>query len=73
LVEKFSALPDSQAVLVVAGKCSLAPAERKLIEGIAARDRRVRLHLEYVPLSEVAVYIRAADLLVLPFREVLNS
>jgi len=73
LVQKFSALRDSQAVLVVAGKCSLAPAERKLIEEIAAHDRRVLLHLEYVPLSEVAVYIRAADLMVLPFREVLNS
>jgi len=73
LVEKFSSLHDRQAVLLVAGKCSLAAAERKRIEEIAACDSRVRLRLEYVPHAEVAVYIRAADLMVLPFREILNS
>lgn len=73
LVEKFSALRDNRAVLLVAGKCSLAPRERKRIEEIAAGDRRVLLHLEYVTHAKVAAYFRAADLIVLPFRKILNS
>jgi beta-1,4-mannosyltransferase len=73
LVEKFPAVPDDRAVLLVAGKCCLRPHERKRIEDIAAGDRRVVLHLDYVPYTDVACYIRAADLLVLPFREILNS
>jgi beta-1,4-mannosyltransferase len=46
LVETFSALEDTRAVLCVAGKCSLAAQERKRVEEIAARDRRVVLQLE---------------------------
>ena len=73
LVERFSALRDNRVVLLVAGKCFLPPLERRMIEDIAARDRRVLLHLEYIPHVEVASYIRAADLIVLPFHEILNS
>lgn len=73
LVETFSALKDARAVLVVAGKCYLAPPERKRMEEIAARDGRVLLHLEHIPDADIASYIRAADLLVLPFRNILNS
>jgi beta-1,4-mannosyltransferase len=73
LVEVFSALEDPSAVLCVAGKAYLAPQERKYIEHIAARDPRVLLQLRYITDSEVAFYIRAADLILLPFREILNS
>jgi beta-1,4-mannosyltransferase len=73
LVEAFSALEDPGAVLFVAGKCWLAPEERKRIEDLSARDGRVFLHLEHIGDADVASYIRAIDLLVLPFREILNS
>jgi beta-1,4-mannosyltransferase len=73
LIETFSALKDMRAVLVVAGMCYLPPQERKRIEEIAARDSRILLRLERIPDAEVACYIRAADLLVLPFRRILNS
>jgi beta-1,4-mannosyltransferase len=73
LVEKFSLLQDDRAVLLVAGKCSLRPTDRKRIEDIAAGDPRIVLHLHYIPSADVACFIRAADLLVLPFREILNS
>lgn len=73
LVETFSALEDSGAVLCVAGKSYLAPQERKHIEDIAARDRRIVFHLERIPDADVAPYIRAADLVAAPFREILNS
>src|SRR6185369_5537793 len=73
LVETFSALPDKDAVLLVAGKSSLPSAEQKSIDDIAAKDTRVVLRLEYIPPEEVTSYIRACDLMVLPFREILNS
>ena len=73
LVEAFSALEDPSAVLCVAGKSYLEPQERKHIEHIAARDPRVLLQLRYITDTEVASYIRAADLISLPFREILNS
>jgi beta-1,4-mannosyltransferase len=73
LVETFSALEDTRAVLCVAGKSFLSAQERKRVEDIAARDRRVLLHLKHVQEAEVTSYIRAADLVVLPFREILNS
>jgi len=73
LMETFSALDDARAVLCVAGKCYMASEERRRIENIAARDRRIILKLQYIPDDEVASYIRAADVVVLPFREILNS
>jgi glycosyltransferase involved in cell wall biosynthesis len=73
LVEAFSALDEPRAVLCVAGKSYLSPMERQRIEHIAAQDRRVLLQIKYIPKAEVASYIRAADLIALPFRAILNS
>jgi beta-1,4-mannosyltransferase len=73
LVEAFSALNDHRAVLYAAGKCYLTAQERAHIEHIAGGDSRVRLRLEYIPAADAASYIRASDLVVLPFREILNS
>jgi beta-1,4-mannosyltransferase len=73
LVEAFSALNDHRAVLYAAGKCYLTAQERAHIEHIAGGDSRVRLRLEYIPDADAASYIRASDLVVLPFREILNS
>lgn len=73
LVETFSTMEDPRAILFVAGKCYLAPPERWRIEKIAACDKRIVLHLGYIPDEDLAAYIRAADLLVMPFRAILNS
>ncbi|HKT51190.1 MAG TPA: glycosyltransferase [Candidatus Angelobacter sp.] len=73
LMEAFSALGDPRAFLCVAGKSYLTPQEREHIEHIASHDRRVLLQLKYIPDAEVACYIRTADLVLLPFREILNS
>jgi glycosyltransferase involved in cell wall biosynthesis len=51
----------------------MTPQERAHIEHIAVCDSRVHLRLEYIPDADVASYIRASDLVVLPFREILNS
>jgi len=73
LVAAFSAFDDIRAVLCVAGKSYLTTQERTHIEHIAARDGRIRLQLEHIPEADAPPYIRAADLVVLPFREILNS
>jgi beta-1,4-mannosyltransferase len=73
LVEAFSALDDHSAVLYVAGKCYMTPQERAHLEHMAAGESRIRLRLEYIPDADAASYIRASDLVVLPFREILNS
>lgn len=73
LVETFSALEDDCARLCVAGKSYLASEERKRIEEIAASDSRIVLRFEYIADADLAPYIRAADLIAIPFREILNS
>ncbi|HEY6969368.1 MAG TPA: glycosyltransferase [Candidatus Angelobacter sp.] len=73
LVETFTTLEDARAVLYVAGKPYLAPEERMRLEHIAARDKRIVLQLQYIPDADLAFYIRAADMIVMPFREILNS
>jgi glycosyltransferase involved in cell wall biosynthesis len=73
LVRTMRALPpELDAVLLVAGKpldAALAPE----IERAAAGDPRVRLKLNRVPDEDVQCYLRAADLVALPFTDITNS
>jgi glycosyltransferase involved in cell wall biosynthesis len=74
LIRAFGEVADRDAVLVVAGQVADEALERELREG-AARDARVRLYVghELIPSAEVQRYLRSADLVVLPYREILNS
>ncbi len=61
-----------EVVLLVAG----ASETRALAEEVlaaAGTDPRVRLRLDHIPEAEVQRYLRAADLVVLPFTEITNS
>lgn len=74
LIRTMRALPPDAGdlILLVAG----APQTPKLaaeIRAAAADEPRVRLRLEHVPEAEVQYYLRAADLVVLPFTEITNS
>jgi beta-1,4-mannosyltransferase len=72
LIEAFGAAPADDAVLVIAG----APADaglRAAVEERAARDPRVRLHLGFVADDDLQLFLNAADVVVLPYRETLNS
>ena len=58
--------------LLVAGK----PATAELtaaVRAAAAGDARIRLDLAFVPTARVQLSLRAADLIVFPFAEILNS
>lgn len=72
LVESFRRLEDPTLNLVIAG----SPADDKLgdrIRGMAAADDRIETSLEFVPEDDVQVYFNAADVVVVPFRQVLSS
>lgn len=72
LLNAFHALRDASAVCMVTG-APATTALRRAIEQQASRDFRVRLDLRHLRRRELARTFRAADLVVLPYREILNS
>jgi glycosyltransferase involved in cell wall biosynthesis len=72
LIRTFRQVPNSEAMLYIVGH----PDSPKLAEEIkkeAALDLRVQLHLDFIPKDKVQLYLRAADLVILPYHEILNS
>lgn len=72
LVSRFIELPDPNLKLVVAGEPTTAALASE-VDAAAAGDERVLFHLRHVGDDELQVFLRAADLVVLPFADVLNS
>lgn len=72
LVEVFRRLPGSHVQLLVAGE-PVVGMRAEDVEGAAAGDPRVHLHLRHIPDAEVPTCLGAADLVVTPFSSVLNS
>ena len=72
LLRVFRTLEDPDTRLLVAGLPD-SPDIRAEVVAAAAGDERVRLTLEHVPDDDLQVYCRAADLVVLPFTDILNS
>jgi glycosyltransferase involved in cell wall biosynthesis len=72
LIDVFRQLEDSNAQLVIAGMPVLGMEAKDLLAQ-AAGDERIQQHLKFIPDAEVATYLGAADVLVLPFDSILNS
>ena len=72
LLDAFRATAGDDLRLLVAGGAR-DPIFKEEIERIAARDPRVRLDLRHVPVAELQQHFRACDLVVLPYRDILNS
>ncbi|MDD9943344.1 MAG: glycosyltransferase [Myxococcales bacterium] len=72
LVAAFGQLADPGARLVIAG-APMSTADRAAMAGWPRADNRVRIVPEFIPSTDVQHYFRAADLVVLPFRDILNS
>lgn len=73
LIHTVRALPpERRAVLLVGGE-PLDASIAAEIERAAAGDPRVRLTLRHVPDDDVQRFLRAADLVVLPFSDITNS
>lgn len=74
LVRTVRALPRAagEVVLLVGGAPHTAALADEVREA-AGGDPRVRLALEHIPDDDIQRYLRAADLVVLPFRDITNS
>lgn len=69
LAQEFSGLEGDSYRLLIAGKAN--PAEHRAIR--AVNDSRIIYKPEFVPDSQLQLYHRAADVMVLPYRELQNS
>ena len=72
LIELFRELDDPDAILLVVGRPDLSETGEQ-VEQAAVGDDRIRLVLKYIADGDLQFYYRAADLVVLPFSEILNS
>jgi beta-1,4-mannosyltransferase len=72
LLDAFADLPDPRLRLVVAGRPA-TDADAQSVLAAAQRDARVRAHLGFVPDPDVQRFLKAADFVVLPYRDVLTS
>ncbi len=72
LIRAFRQFSDPNTILYIVGRPEFPVLEQE-IKTEAALDSRVQLHLDFVPKEKAQVFFRAADLVVLPYREILNS
>ena len=72
LIQAFREVADPDLALLVAGE-SKSPGLSDQILQAAAGDPRIRLDLRFLAEDQVHRYLSAADLVALPYREVLNS
>lgn len=68
-IEAWDARPLS---LLVAGQAR-TPELAERVSAARVDDERVRLSLQHVPSDDLQLFLRAADLVVLPYREIFNS
>lgn len=73
LVKTFSALDGSQLKLGVIGSPGRNDALRRDIQDLIARDPRTIAVLRHLSDAEIAAWVSAADLVVLPYRDIANS
>lgn len=71
LLAAFAKL-EGGARLLIAGK-PVPSEDAPHLETLAARDPRVRLELGFVADDRLQLFLNAADLIVLPYRQILNS
>jgi glycosyltransferase involved in cell wall biosynthesis len=73
LIRTVRSLPTDSPVILLVGGEPLTPALAAEVRAAAGEDRRVRLALHHIPDEDVQRYLRAADLVVLPFTDITNS
>lgn len=72
LINTFNKAAGKNWHLVIAGKVSDADLEQE-IRAHASPHNHIHLHLTFVPDSELQTYFLASDLMVFPYRDILNS
>ncbi len=72
LINSFKKLNNGNLILLIVGK----PFNEKIkedIEKASSGDRRIKLVLRFVPNGEIEIFMKSADIMVLPQKEVFNS
>jgi beta-1,4-mannosyltransferase len=72
LLQVFKNFSDPNSVLYIAGKAEVPGLAEDLAEQ-AKLDSRLQFDLDFISHDRAQLYFRAADLVVLPYREILNS
>lgn len=72
LIREFRAVAGDDLRLVIIGATPYEALETEILDQ-AAQDPRVQLRLEHVSDEDLATYLQAADVAVLPYRDVLGS
>ncbi len=72
LIHTFRQLKDENLLLLIAGRPKTASLKEAILEA-AGDDPRIRLRLEFIPDEDVTRYMRASDLVALPYTDILNS
>jgi beta-1,4-mannosyltransferase len=72
LLPAFRSLEDRNARLLVAGKAG-DPLYLDSLTALAAGDSRIRLEPRFVPGDELQLFFNAADIAVLPYRQITTS
>jgi glycosyltransferase involved in cell wall biosynthesis len=72
LVQAFRRVKAPDAILYIVGQPNSAILAREIQEE-ASQDSRVRIKFEFVEPKDTATYLDTANLVVLPYRDVLNS
>lgn len=72
LLDAFRALTTEEIGLVIAGKTRDVSSSRTLIDN-TSNDPRITYHPGFVPDERIQVYLKAADVVVFPYRDILTS
>jgi glycosyltransferase involved in cell wall biosynthesis len=72
LVESFRKLADAESCLIIAGK-PLDEAYRKQVQAAIGQVANVHFDVGFVADDDIQVYMKAADVVVLPYRNILSS
>ena len=72
LIEEFRTIDNNQCSLWIVGNPTVE-AMGEQVQSDADQDDRIETRLEFVPTDKVQVYMNAADVLVLPYNDILNS
>jgi beta-1,4-mannosyltransferase len=72
LIRTFREVGSPEAILYIVGQPNSSVLAREILQE-ASLDHRVRVVFEFVKPKDVSIYLGGADVVVLPYREILNS
>jgi len=73
LIQAFQKLQYENIHLVIGGnETRPGPYAQSLVD-LASNDKRISLHIKYIPDEEIQIFMNAADIVVLPFAKILTS